>query len=269
LHRHLSTAVFYVAFGIHGTSSNAPSRTAPYALDPSFDPPLHPIDRLECQSLPQRFRRQCATDASPESVAAPTGRPALGLVDQAYTASMSRVKDGAARNKGVAVGRAADAAMLTLRKDDGAARDAPYTPGVGAGRWQPHPNPVAANPPIANPDLARGYLPSAQPGWGNLTPFTLLSASQFWLPGPPALTSSTYARDFNEVKSLGGKVSTARTDEQTQIARFWFEGPGAHDRAHGAHRPRRRRRGQRPRAGPYELRDGGRLHRGLQDPLRV
>jgi PAP2 superfamily len=152
---------------------------------------------------------------------------ALGLVDQAYTASMSRVKDDAARNKGVAVGRAAGAAMLTLRKDDGAARDAPYTPGVGAGRWQPHPNPVPANPPIANPDLARGYLPSAQPGWGNLTPFTLLSASQFWLPGPPALTSSTYARDFNEVKSLGGKVSTARTDEQTQIARFWFEGPGA------------------------------------------
>jgi PAP2 superfamily protein len=152
---------------------------------------------------------------------------ALGLVDQAYAASMARVKDGPARNKGVAVGRAAGASMLTLRKDDGAARDAPYTPGVGAGRWQPHPNPVPANPPIANPDLARGYLPSAQTGWGNVTPFTLLSASQFWLPGPPALTSPTYARDFNEVKNVGGKVSTVRTDEQTQIARFWFEGPGA------------------------------------------
>jgi membrane-associated phospholipid phosphatase len=152
---------------------------------------------------------------------------ALGLVDQAYAASMSRAKDGPARNKGVAVGRAAGAAMLTLRKDDGAARDAPYTPGMGAGRWQPHPNPVPANPPIANPDLARGYLPSAQSGWGNLTPFTLLSASQFWLPGPPPLTSPIYARDYNEVKRLGGKVSTARTDEQTQIARFWFEGPGA------------------------------------------
>ena len=30
--------------------------------------------------------------------------------------------------------------------------------------------------------LARGYAPSAVPGWGNVTPFTLLSASQFWLP---------------------------------------------------------------------------------------
>ena len=40
------------------------------------------------------------------------------------------------------------------------------------------------------------------------------------------MTSAAYARDYNEVKSVGGKVSTARTDEQTQIARFWFEGPG-------------------------------------------
>src|SRR5882724_2973111 len=120
----------------------------------------------------------------------------LALVDQAYATSIASVTDGPARNKGVAVGRAAGAAILALRKDDGATRDAPYTPGMG-------------------------------PGWGNVTPFTLLSASQFWLPGPPALTSATYARDYNEVKGIGGKVSTVRTDEQTQIARFWFEGPGA------------------------------------------
>ena len=151
---------------------------------------------------------------------------AFALVDEAYATSLARVADGAARNKGVAVGRAAGAAILALRKDDGAFRDASYTPGVGAGRWRPHPNPVPANPPIANPDLARGYAPSAASGWGNVTPFTLLSASQFWLPGPPALTSQTYARDYNEVKNVGGKVSTIRTDDQTQIARFWFEGPG-------------------------------------------
>jgi hypothetical protein len=151
---------------------------------------------------------------------------ALALVEEAYGASLARVTNGTARNKGVAVGRAAGSAMLTLRKDDGATRDAPYTPGVGAGKWRPHANPVPANPPIANPDLARGYLPSALPGWGNVTPFTLLSASQFWLSGPPALTSDAYARDYNEVKRLGGKVSSARTAEQTEIARFWFEGPG-------------------------------------------
>jgi len=151
----------------------------------------------------------------------------LAVIDQAYAVSIARVSDGPARNKGVAIGRTAGAAILTLRKDNGAARDAPYTPGMGPGKWRPHPNPVPANPPIANADLARGYLPSSVPGWANVTPFTLLSASQFWLPGPPALTSATYARDYNEVKSVGGKVSTVRTEEQTQIARFWFEGPGA------------------------------------------
>ncbi len=151
----------------------------------------------------------------------------LALLEQAYAASLSRVTDAPARNKGVAVGRAAGAAMLSLRKDDGATKDAPYTPGMGPGKWRPHPNPVPPNPPIANPDAARGYAPAAAPGWGNVTPFTLLSASQFWLPGPPALTSPTYARDFNEVKNVGGKVSTVRTADQTEIARFWFEGPGA------------------------------------------
>jgi hypothetical protein len=164
-------------------------------------------------------------------VVAASGTPAqkgaaLALIEQAYATSLARVADNPARNKGVAVGRAAGAAMLMLRKDDGATRDAPYTPGVGPGKWRPHPNPVPANPPIANADLARGYLPSALPGWGNVTPFTLLTASQYWLPGPPALTSATYARDFNESKSLGGKVSSSRTAEQTEIARFWFEGPG-------------------------------------------
>ena len=165
-------------------------------------------------------------------VAASFGTPVqrgavVALADQVYDAAVARIADGPARNKGVAVGRAAGAAMLGLRRDDGATRDAPYTPGMGPGKWRPHPNPVPANPPIANPDAAKGYAPSALPGWGNVTPFTLLSASQFWLPGPPALASPTYARDYNEVKNIGGKISAARTPEQSEIARFWFEGPGA------------------------------------------
>jgi Vanadium chloroperoxidase N-terminal domain len=152
---------------------------------------------------------------------------ALATAEEAYMASLSRVSDSAAKAKGVAVGRGAGAAMLALRKDDGATRDASYTPGTGPGKWRPHPNPDPPNPPIATQELARGYAPSILPGWGNVTPFTLLSTAQFWLPGPPALTSEAYARDYNTVKSLGGQVSTARTAEQTEIARFWFEGPPA------------------------------------------
>jgi len=102
----------------------------------------------------------------------------LALIDQAYTASIARI-DGPSRNKGVAVGRAAGAAILALRRDDGATRDTPYTPGMGPGKGRPRPNPVPANPPIANPEMARGYQPTANPGWTSVTPFTLLSASQY------------------------------------------------------------------------------------------
>ena len=83
----------------------------------------------------------------------------LALVDQAYAASIARVTDGPARNKGAAIGRAAGAAILALRKDDGATRDTPYTPGMGAGKWRPHPNPVPPNPPIANADWLAAICP--------------------------------------------------------------------------------------------------------------
>jgi hypothetical protein len=82
---------------------------------------------------------------------------ALAIIEDAYMASLGRVSDAAAQTKGVAVGRAAGAAMLALRKDDGATRDAPYTPGTGPGKWRPHPNPDPPNPPIADKALAPGY----------------------------------------------------------------------------------------------------------------
>jgi hypothetical protein len=40
------------------------------------------------------------------------------------------------------------------------------------------------------------------------------------VPPPYALTSAEWARDYNEVKRLGGKVSE-RTEEQSRIAKFW------------------------------------------------
>jgi hypothetical protein len=48
------------------------------------------------------------------------------------------------------------------------------------------------------------------------------------MPGlPPVLTSREYAAAVNETKRLGGIHSPARTPEQTQIAEFWSDNPGA------------------------------------------
>jgi hypothetical protein len=157
----------------------------------------------------------------------PQRTDALALVEEAYRASLAAIPDSPAKANGIAVGQAAGEAMLALRKDDGATRSAPYTPVNAPGRWRPHPNPDPPNPPIKDPKAALGMAASTLPGWGNVTPFALLSASQYWSPGPPALTSAQYARDFNEVKYVGGQVSTVRTPEQNDIARFWFEGPGS------------------------------------------
>ena len=52
-------------------------------------------------------------------------------------------------------------------------------------------------------------------------PWVLKSADQFRPGPPPALSSAEWARDYNEVKSLGGAKSTARTPQQTEAVTFW------------------------------------------------
>jgi hypothetical protein len=142
----------------------------------------------------------------------------------AYAAALATIPDGRAKQDGIAAGQAAAAAMLTLRKADGALAQVAYSPGTQPGQWRPHPNPVPAHPPISDPALAAGNLPAMLPQWAHMMPFTMRVAWQFRLRPPPTLTSETYTRDYNEVKRLGGKQSTARTAAQAEIARFWYEG---------------------------------------------
>jgi hypothetical protein len=59
------------------------------------------------------------------------------------------------------------------------------------------------------------------PWLGFVRPLLLSSPTQIPLPGPDALTSAAYTRDFNEVKAFGSATSAVRTPEQTETARFW------------------------------------------------
>ncbi len=144
--------------------------------------------------------------------------------DAAFAAALAMIPEGRSRRDGIAVGQAAAAAMLALRKADGATAQVAYTPGTQPGQWRPHPNPVPANPPIPDEALALGNSPAMLPQWGQMMPFTMRAPWQFRLRPPPAVTSETYTRDYNEVKRLGGKRSTVRTAAQVEIARFWYEG---------------------------------------------
>ena len=61
------------------------------------------------------------------------------------------------------------------------------------------------------------------PWVGNVRPFLVPSVDMLRVAGPNPLTSRAYARDFNEIKSVGALHSTTRTPDETDAAIFWQE----------------------------------------------
>ena len=117
---------------------------------------------------------------------------------------------------GIAFGATVAAGILALRQDDGAAV-AKYVfipPGAGSiGVWAPVSSAAAAQ--------------SLLPGWGAVTTWVLRSGAQFRPDAPPAVDSRRFARDQEEVRTIGAQSTLARTGEQTQIALFWRASPTA------------------------------------------
>jgi membrane-associated phospholipid phosphatase len=134
----------------------------------------------------------------------------VGTFDSALAADLVGIPPGRAR-QGTEVGQEVARQILDWRSTDGSGASVPYTPGTEPGNWQP-------TPPA--------FLPALAPQWPYVTPFAMTSGSQFRPAAPPALDSDAYAAAFNEVKDLGRVDSLTRTDEQTQIARFWNDGLG-------------------------------------------
>jgi hypothetical protein len=126
-----------------------------------------------------------------------------GAVNTAYGAFMAGIPAGAAKEAGTAVGAAAAAGMLAFRQGDGFGAPIAYVqPTPGPGVFEP----IAPTSPVS---VELSYV----------RPFTY--ESHAYRPGPPyALTSKKYAEDVAELKLLGGVNSTARTQAQTDTARF-------------------------------------------------
>ena len=122
-------------------------------------------------------------------------------IDADYEAALKLVPDGSAKRDGVAVGEQAATTCLA-RPDEGLLVPDTYRPHTSAGTYVP-------------------TIPPAVPNWGKRKPWVMSSGSQFRPGPPPALTSQTWVRDYDEIKAVGGKNSTQRTPEQTAIAKFW------------------------------------------------
>jgi hypothetical protein len=184
---------------------------------------LNAIDR---RFEPYAYDGAAPRGASPEAAVAAAAHDVLvaripnqkKALDAALASALAAIPDDRAKADGVATGRAAAAAILARRADDGSDVVRPYKPGAGLGVWRP-------TPPA--------FAQAIGVGFGKVTPFTMTGAGQFELPRPAYfdLRSAEYAADYNEVKSLGGADSKTRTAEQSEIARFWYEpSPGVHIR---------------------------------------
>jgi hypothetical protein len=133
-------------------------------------------------------------------------------LDARYAAELAAVPDGAAKERGVAEGTDAAMEMIEERRGDGLNGPALALPTPGPGVWVPFPT-----EPLTT---------AAAASWlGTVEPFVLESSSALRPDGPPSLSSDRWARDYEEVKTLGSATSTGRTAEQTAAALFWADPP--------------------------------------------
>jgi hypothetical protein len=128
--------------------------------------------------------------------------PALkDRTEAAYARALATLAADDARTRGVGIGERAAADVLAKHTDDIGSPE-PYRPLTSPGVYVPTTFPL-------------GYA------FAQHRPWFMKSAAQFRPGPPPVLKSALWARDYNEVKVLGSATSTARTAEQTAIARFW------------------------------------------------
>jgi len=122
-------------------------------------------------------------------------------IESAYARILATIAAGDARTRGVGIGERAAADALAKHSDD-------------IGNIEPY-------RPLTSPGV---YVPTTFPlgyGFAQHRPWFMKSAAQFRPGPPPALTSTLWARDYNEIKVIGSATSKVRTPEQNAIAQFW------------------------------------------------
>lgn len=129
----------------------------------------------------------------------PDEKPKL---DQALQASLVGI-EGDGKSKGIELGKKAAAGVIALRADDGSTIQESYRPFTKAGVY------------------VHTALP-AESTSGMIRPWAMEKGSQFRPQSPPTLESDIWTRDVNEIRELGSINSKTRTQEQTELGRFWF-----------------------------------------------
>jgi hypothetical protein len=146
---------------------------------------------------------------------------AKAVIEGSYAAALAVIpaeteQEKAAKEKGIALGKAAAEAVLAKRANDNADTGGPYInktcppATVAPGKYQCTP----------------GFPFVAFEKWESVTTFVLKDHTEFRSGPPYKIDDPKFKADLAEVKTLGsdGKaMPTTRTPEQTQIAMFWYE----------------------------------------------
>jgi hypothetical protein len=175
------------------------------------------VNAIERRYKPYAYEHIVSNGASPESAAVAAAHAILVKLfpDQvqalqvAYTASLSSIAGASAKTAGVALGEEVASRVLAMRAQDGAGAPGPYRQKIVPGVYVPTAFPVSSE-------------------WAKVKPWFMHEPAQFRPPPPPALTSTVWSRDLEEIRAVGGKNSVARTAEQSDVARFWtITGPAS------------------------------------------
>ena len=176
------------------------------------------VNSIEQRYRPYLVELKAEPTTSKEAAAAAAAATVLATLDPktasemkaALASYLASIPDGKEKLNGVQLGEAIAVRIVEARANDGSEEPDAYRPRTTPGVYVPTPITAAST-------------------WPNMKPFAMIKASQF-RPNPPiALNSNEWAADFNELKDYGGKTSTKRSTQQTEIARFWLMvGPRAY-----------------------------------------
>jgi hypothetical protein len=177
------------------------------------------LNAIQPRYTPYRTALRAEPGSSPDAAAAAAAHLALVRLfpdqakefDTALQTALAGLAEGPAKANGIQLGVQAATAMLVERSKDGTDAPNTYRPFTAAGQYVPTVLPASST-------------------WGAVRPFALKSSSQFRPSAPYALGSAQWAKDYNEIKAIGKKTGSARTAEQTDIARFWqLTGPATYN----------------------------------------
>ncbi|MCY4453970.1 MAG: vanadium-dependent haloperoxidase [Immundisolibacterales bacterium] len=140
---------------------------------------------------------------------------------------LNRFPASEAKSLGVEWGRTVGHRVLKMRTDDGSEPSevnyylGRYPRRSDSLRWRPTGPFYAARPGPAFASFDRGLYP----GHGRIKPWTMTRSSQFRVADFHDPASPEFADEFDTIRRLGGADSTIRSDEQSEIALFWEDGP--------------------------------------------